>query len=139
IPLKIPGVLDKFVNHETATYPLNVTGAAADAHMMSFDPQAVIGLGPDAPPLARPAFLAIIASDVLALTLHRRANGRVDGFIVEAPSAGGHNAPPRGTMRLDEKGEPIYGDRDVVNLEKLRAIGLPFWLAGGSGAPGKLR
>jgi len=139
IPLKIPGVLDKFVNHETATYPLNVTGAAADAHMMSFDPQTVIGLGPDAPPLHRSTFLAIIASDVLALTLHRRANGRVDGFIVEAPSAGGHNAPPRGTMQLDEKGEPIYGDRDVVNLEKLRALGLPFWLAGGCGAPGKLR
>jgi nitronate monooxygenase len=139
IPLKIPGVLDKFVNHEMATYPLNVTGAASDAHTMSFDPQAVIGLGPDAPPLIRPTFLAIIASDVLALTLHRRANGRVDGFIVEAPSAGGHNAPPRGTMQLDEKGEPIYGDRDVVNLERLRALGLPFWLAGGCGAPGKLR
>jgi nitronate monooxygenase len=76
---------------------------------------------------------------VLALTLHRRANGRVDGFIVEAPTAGGHNAPPRGTMQLDEKGQPIYGDRDVVNLEKLRALGLPFWLAGGCGAPGKLR
>jgi nitronate monooxygenase len=139
IPLKIPGVLDKFVNHETATYPLNVTGAGSDAHVLSFDPQTVIGLGPDAAPLTRPTFLAIIASDVLALTLHRRANGRVDGFIVEAPSAGGHNAPPRGALQLDDKGEPIYGDRDVVNLEKLRALGLPFWLAGGCGAPGKLR
>jgi nitronate monooxygenase len=139
IPLKIPGVLDKFANHETATYPLNVTGAASDTHTLSFDPQAVIGLGPDAPPLTRPEFLAIIASDVLALTLQRRANGRVNGFIVEAPTAGGHNAPPRGALQLNADGEPIYGDRDVVNLEKLRALGLPFWLAGGSAAPGKLR
>jgi len=139
IPLKIPGVLDKFVNHEPATYPLNVTGAGSDGHMLTFDPQAVIGLGPDAAPLVRPTFLAIIASDVLALTLHRRANGRVDGFIVEAPTAGGHNAPPRGAMQLNADGEPVYGERDVVNLEKLRALGLPFWLAGGSGAPGKLR
>jgi len=139
IPLKIPGVLDKFVHHEPATYPLNVTGAAADGHMQEFDPQAIVGLGPDAAPLTRPMFLAIIASDVLALTLHRRANGKVDGFIVEAPTAGGHNAPPRGAMQLNAAGEPIYGDRDVVNLEKLRALGLPFWLAGGSAAPGKLR
>jgi len=139
IPLKIPGVLDRFANHESATYPLNVTGAGSEGHTLTFDPQAVIGLGPDAPPLVRPTFLAIIASDVLALTLHRRANGRVDGFIVEAPTAGGHNAPPRGTMQLNADGEPVYGDRDVVNLEKLRALGLPFWLAGGSAAPGKLR
>lgn len=139
IPLKIPGVLDKFVHHERATYPLNVTGTAADGHTQEFDPQAVVGFGPDAAPLTRPTFLAIIASDVLALTLHRRANGRVDGFIVEAPTAGGHNAPPRGAMQLNADGEPIYGDRDVVNLEKLRALGLPFWLAGGSAAPGKLR
>lgn len=139
IPLKIPGVLDTFVHHEPATYPLNVTGASADSHTQTFDPQAVIPLGSDAAPLTRPKFLAIIASDVLALTLQRRANGRVDGFIVEAPTAGGHNAPPRGTLQLNAAGEPVYGDRDVVNLEKLRALGLPFWLAGGAAAPGKLR
>ena len=27
IPMRIPGVLDAFVNHEAATYPLTVTGA----------------------------------------------------------------------------------------------------------------
>ena len=138
IPLKIPGVLDLFVNHDPATYPLAVTGAApGEAVTLSFDPRAVIG--PGASPLTRPRFLAIIASDVLALTLHRRANGRVDGFIVESPTAGGHNAPPRGPLQLSQQGEPIYGARDEVNLEKLKAIGLPFWLAGGSGSPGRLK
>ena len=32
----------------------------------------------------------------LATTLARKASGRVDGFVVEGPTAGGHNAPPRG-------------------------------------------
>jgi nitronate monooxygenase len=141
IPLKIPGVLDSFARHQAATYPFHVNGAAGPdgADLLSFDPQATIGLGPDAPPLTRPLFLAIVASDVLALTLQRRANGRVDGFIVEGPTAGGHNAPPRGALQLNAHGEPMYGGRDTVNIEKLRAIGLPFWLAGGAAAPGKLR
>jgi NAD(P)H-dependent flavin oxidoreductase YrpB (nitropropane dioxygenase family) len=70
--------------------------------------------------------------------LARKANGRVDGFVVEGPSAGGHNAPPRGDKRLNERGEPIYGEKDAVDLEKLAGLGLPFWLAGGTGRPGEI-
>lgn len=80
-----------------------------------------------------------MASDALALSLTRRANGKVDGFIIEGPTAGGHNAPPRGVLQLNERGEPVYGPRDVVDLEKVRAIGLPFWLAGGSATPEGVR
>lgn len=138
IPLKIPGALDRLARGDAATYPLYVTGAQpGDEFMLSFDPRAFV---PGEPPvLTRPKFLAIIASDVLALTLARKANGRVDGFIVEFPTAGGHNAPPRGRRQLNARGEPVYGERDIVDLEKLQAIGLPFWLAGGYGAPHKLR
>ncbi|MFN8644060.1 MAG: nitronate monooxygenase [Candidatus Binatia bacterium] len=136
IPMRIPGVLDRFVHHEAATYPLAVTGAE-EGVVQSFDPRAF--LGRVLPPLTRPRFLAIVASDVLALTLARKANGHVDGFIVEGPTAGGHNAPPRGALQLNARGEPIYGPRDVVNLEKLRAIGRPFWLAGGAGTAAGLR
>jgi len=138
IPMKIPGVLDRFATHQPATYPLTVSGAGADeAVQLSFDPREFVGAS--LPPLKRPTFLAIIASDVLALSLTRRANGKVDGFIVEGPTAGGHNAPPRGALQLNERGEPIYGPRDVVNLDKLKALGLPFWLAGGSGTPERVR
>jgi len=136
IPLKIPGVLDRFAHHEPATYPLAVSGAEEPV-LLSFDPREFVGLA--LPPLKRPTFLAIIASDVLALTLTKRANGRVDGFIVEGPTAGGHNAPPRGALQLNERGEPLYGPRDVVNLEKLKALGRPFWLAGGSGTAERVR
>ena len=137
IPLKIPGALDLLARHEAATYPLYVTGARPDdGYHVSFDPASIMP-GPR-PPLTRPKFFAIISSDVLALTLQRKANGRVDGFIVEGPTAGGHNAPPRGKPPLSATGEPVYGERDRVDLDKLKALGLPFWLAGGYGAPGKL-
>jgi nitronate monooxygenase len=135
IPMKIPGVLDRFARHEPATYPLTVSGG--DPVLLSFDPREFVGDG--LAPLTRPKFLAIIASDVLALTLARRANGAVDGFIVEGPTAGGHNAPPRGALQVNDRGEPIYGPRDVVNLEKLKALGLPFWLAGGAGTADRVR
>ena len=137
IPLKIPGALDQLALHQQATYPLHVTGAhSGDEFMIKFDPAEFF----DEPmaPLARPQFLAIISSDVLGLTMLRKANGKVDGFIVEGATAGGHNAPPRGKMQLTAGGEPIYGERDRVDLDKLRALGLPFWLAGGYGSPEKV-
>jgi nitronate monooxygenase len=138
IPLKIPGVLDAYVNHETATYPLYVVGAKEDTDTTcTFVPRDYV---PEpGGPLTRPYFLAIIASNTLALTMVKKANGRVDGFVVEGPTAGGHNAPPRGKLQLSEQGEPIYGERDVVDLPKLCEVGLPFWLAGGYGSAGKLR
>lgn len=138
IPVKIPGALDRLSRHEPAEYPLHVTNAPAGSEtMLSFVPEDLIGTA--RPPLARPMFLAIVASDVLAKTLQKKSNGRVDGFIVEGPTAGGHSAPPRGKMQLNERGEPVYGARDEVDLQKMRELGLPFWLAGGCGTPERLR
>jgi nitronate monooxygenase len=68
----------------------------------------------------------------------KRSEGAIDGFIIEGPTAGGHNAPPRGIMKLNKKSEPIYGERDSVDLEKMKSLGLPFWLAGGYGSGEKL-
>ena len=138
IPLRIPGVLDQFVNHELATYPLQVTGARdGDDNTMVFVPREFMER--DLPPLTRPRFLAIISSNTLATTMVRKANGQVDGFVIEGCTAGGHNAPPRGKLQLNETGEPIYGERDRVDLEKIRELGLPFWLAGGYGSAAKFR
>jgi nitronate monooxygenase len=138
IPLKVPGALDALARHEPATYPLAVTGAQpGDDHAVRFDPRDVMPV--DAPPLHRPDFLAIVSSATLATTMVKRANGRVDGFIVEGPTAGGHNAPPRGKPQFDAEGQPIYGERDVVDLGVLRGLGLPFWLAGGYGTPERLQ
>jgi nitronate monooxygenase len=137
IPLKIPGVLDGFVDHQPATYPLHVTGALDNEDAtMTFVPAEF--LEHELPKLERPKFLAIIASNVLAATMVKKANGRVDGFVIEGPTAGGHNAPPRGKLQLDQAGDAIYGERDRVDLDKIRELGLPFWLAGGYGTPEKL-
>jgi len=104
---------------------------------MNFDPSDYAE-GP-LPLLHRPRFLAIVSSNTLATSILRRANGRVDGFVVESPTAGGHNAPPRGKLQLNENGEPIYGERDEVDIAGLRALGVPFWMAGGYGSPQKVR
>jgi nitronate monooxygenase len=69
----------------------------------------------------------------------RRASGPVNGLVIESPTAGGHNAPPRGKLQLNAAGEPVYGERDHVNLAELRELGVPFWLAGGWGNAAKLR
>jgi nitronate monooxygenase len=138
IPLKVPEILARLARHESATYPLTVTGAfPGDDLEMTFAPDDFTH--GSLPPLDRPDFLAIIASDALAHVLIKKSTGRVDGFIVEGPAAGGHNAPPRGKLQLNDFGEPVYGERDRVDLQKLRDLGLPFWLAGGFGRAERLR
>jgi NAD(P)H-dependent flavin oxidoreductase YrpB (nitropropane dioxygenase family) len=138
IPREIPGALDQLAQHAVASLRLEVAGArAGDGDALRLDPARH---GGDAlPPLERPRFLPIISSNSLATLMMRKANGRVDGFVIEGPTAGGHNAPPRGEMRLSERGEPVYGERDVVDLALMRDTGLPFWLAGGEGSPEGLR
>lgn len=137
IPARIPGVLDRLAHHAPVRYPLSTVGAGdGDDAVLAFNPRDFIDL--DLPPLTRPTFLAIVASQVLAAALVKRSDGEVDGFVVEGPTAGGHNAPPRGKLQLNDAGEPLYGERDTVDLEKLRALGRPFWLAGGYGDGGKL-
>lgn len=142
IPLHIPGVLDAFTAHHAAEYRLAVTGAAQGQGveldtMMRLDPAEYVE--GSLPAMKRPRFLAIVSSNTLAATMLRRANGRVDGLVIESPTAGGHNAPPRGKLQLNAAGEPVYGERDQVNLAELRALGVPFWLAGGYGNAAKVR
>ncbi|MEO7043647.1 MAG: nitronate monooxygenase [Gemmatimonadaceae bacterium] len=136
IPREIPGVLDAFSEHRAASIRFDVDGlSATEAEYLTFDP-ALHGVE-QTMSMKRPRFIAIIAATSLAMTLARKANGRVDGFVVEGPTAGGHNAPPRGEPHLNDRGEPIYGDRDVVDLARIAELGLPFWIAGGAGAPEK--
>jgi NAD(P)H-dependent flavin oxidoreductase YrpB (nitropropane dioxygenase family) len=136
IPRDIPGLLDNLVRHQPVALPLHVTDAAAgEAFELRFDPLQILARMP--PPLRRPRFLAIIASATLAVSLARRTAG-VDGFVVEGPTAGGHNAPPRGPLAL-ANGQPVYGPRDEVDLAKIRALGLPFWLAGSYATPERLQ
>ncbi len=137
IPRTIPGVLDQLSHGQVAELTLDVAGAGPDNRFVTrFDPRTFAG--GEIPWLERPKFLAIVSSATLATMLARKSNGRVDGFVVEGPSAGGHNAPPRGAMQVNARGEPQYGPRDVADLSAFRALDLPFWLAGSYGAPERL-
>lgn len=140
VPREIPGVLDLFQMNRAASLKItlfNTTSSGADVHT-HFDPSQISreinGFN-----LKRPKFLAIISSATLAIHLARKSTGKVDGFIVEGPLAGGHNAPPRGPLKLNDGGEPIYGDKDDADLESIRSLGIPFWLAGDFGSPERLK
>ncbi|HPV78680.1 MAG TPA: nitronate monooxygenase, partial [Dermatophilaceae bacterium] len=88
--------------------------------------------------LPMPRVLAIVASTDLARGLAENPETRPDGFVVEGAAAGGHNAPPRGPRRVDEIGQPVYDERDVVDVADILSLGLPVWLAGGYGTPDKV-
>ena len=141
IPTQIPGVLDKLAKHESVRYMMDVKGSSReDDFSMDFAPKEIFSDTLEkVQNLLRPKFLPIISSVVLAKTLIRRSTGKVNGFVVEGHTAGGHNAPPRGKMRLSENGEPIFGEKDSPRLDKIKELGLPFWLAGGYDSPEKLK
>ena len=129
VPTHIPGVLEQLTRGEAVKLPLSVTGAPSDDPIsaLHFDPTPYLG----SQSLRRPRFVGIVSSHVLASALAKRSNGPVDGFVVERPSAGGHNAPPRGAFDVDAQGNPQYGERDVVDYDVLTGLGQPFWIGGG--------
>lgn len=134
IPRFIPSALDSLAEGLPVKLPLDVRGAKRGReHLLRFDPRQLTD--GEVLRLERPAFFAIVSSATVANVLTRKTNGRVDGLIVEGSSAGGHNAPPRGALRLDEAGEPIFGERDVPDLEAIARLGAPFWLAGSYASP----
>lgn len=138
IPKAIPAVLDDLAVGKPVELRLDVKGATdGDTFRARFDP--ATAMGGSASSVTRPAFLAIVSSHVLAVMLATKIDTPPDGFIVEAPTAGGHNAPPRGKRQLNAAGEPVYGDRDVPDLTVIADLGLPFWLAGGAAHPDWVR
>jgi nitronate monooxygenase len=138
IPSAIPAILDRLAEGVAVEMKLDVKGAAReDGFRVQFDP--AVALNGAVREVKRPVFLAIVSSHVLASMLAGKIEIPVDGFVVEGPTAGGHNAPPRGKLRLNEAGEPVYGDRDVADLAAIGDLGLPFWLAGGQADPDRIR
>ena len=123
IPNQIPAVLQSYAMRQTASYKLDVAGTN-EKHLMTLDPRPFISAGRE---LKKPRFFAIISHHALAMRL--ASTVEVDGFIIEGPTAGGHNAPARG-KDLDEAGQPVYGERDQPDLARMRSLRKPFWLAG---------
>lgn len=133
IPREIPALLRGLASHRRVRLPVDVAGAPYGEHGVELDPEDL--LGPGLPPARRPRFLAIVSAHALASYLARDAEIRPDGFVVEGPQAGGHNAPPRGRAVHDELGQPVFGPRDLADVPSVAALGLPFWLAGSFDTP----
>ncbi len=135
IPIAIPGILDKLANWESTELKLNVADKTDDQEfLMKFNP--AVYKEECNIELTRPAFLGIVSSDIIARTLMRKSTGEVDGFIIENHHAGGHNAPPRRQKGGDAN---CYSEKDVPDLSRIKALGKPFWLAGGYANPEKYK
>jgi nitronate monooxygenase len=136
IPREIPRVLDQLSLHQPTHLKIRVENA--EDILLEFDPSLVL---PNIKqnPLKRPWFFPVVSSATLALNLKKKAQGSIEGFIVEGHQAGGHNAPPRGQFSYNEIGEPIYGERDQVLPEDMQALGLPFYFAGNVARPESLK
>ena len=137
IPLAIPGILDKLSRWEPVELAVELAaGKPETPPTLAFDPRPWhVG---DAPELCRPAFLPIVSSDIVAKTVRRRATGEIQGLVVEHHSAGGHNAPPRRVRGASADDAPRFGPRDEPDIDRIQALGLPFWLGGSYGSPEKL-
>ncbi|MFA6463409.1 MAG: nitronate monooxygenase [Candidatus Paceibacterota bacterium] len=135
IPHQVPKIIDAILAGAKLEYILDVTGGSAENPVkIEFDPVAFLG---GSLSCTRPKFYPIVSSYVLAARLAKNC----DGFIVESPTAGGHNAPPRKGKDAvySPEGIPLYGPKDNVDWEKMRGLGKPFWIAGSMASPEALQ
>lgn len=134
IPRELPKLIRQLAKLEVGSVPVDVIGGPAQ--LTTINP---LDFVPASTKIKKPKFLAIISVDVLGAYLARDEETRPDGFIIEHNSAGGHNAPPRGKWEFDANGEPIYGPKDIADIEKMKKLELPFWLAGTYGSPERVK
>lgn len=131
LPRTIPNVLDGLSKNEETTMEATVTNGKN--YRFYFNPKKIIGNPTE---LKRPPFLAIINGHLAA-----RGVSKADGYVVEGPNAGGHNAPAR-SKSLTESGEPAFGEKDNLDLEAFQRFLIknmgernlpkqqPYWFAG---------
>ncbi len=127
IPAQIPLALNQLSQGLPATLSIDVKDATKK-HSITFDPACIPGVPST---LKRPQFLAIVSSHALVAYLNKDEITKPDGYVIEGHVAGGHNAPPRN--------KSDYTDADTANLQKIRDLGSPFWLAGGYATPEKVK
>ncbi len=133
IPRQIPDLIDAIAEGRPIQYNVEVVGIDGKVvtRTLNFDSKFKETFGSELPPMKKPGFIPIVASNALALTFAKKYEGRVAGLVIEGPTAGGHNAPPR-TPGFNEHGEPtlVYGEKDVVDYKRVAELGVPFWIAG---------
>lgn len=145
LPTQIPDILDALCEKRPAKYRISILDGSPQEMVLDID--ILLSRVSEASQNAvqnitmnRPAFFPIVSLETTANILWKKTGGRCDGFIVEHPVvAGGHNPSPRGWKGdVNDHGEPIYGERDEVDVLEMQKFGMPFWLAGGYACPEKL-
>jgi len=140
IPRQIPDVIDAIAEGRVVHYDVDYAGidGKTKKYAMSFDPKKFFGS--ELPPMKKPGFIPIVASTALAILFATKIEGDIAALVVEGPTAGGHNAPPR-TPAINADGEQIlvYGEKDVVDYAKLVALGVRFYIGGSCASPERLR
>lgn len=138
IPSAIPGIIENISRGDETVLSLYVEQNKNNQEFKArLNPKNF--LPNDIFPLKKPEFIGIISSDIVAKTMVRKATGKITGFVVENYTAGGHNAPPRKNHNAGENDLPAFTERDTPNLENIKKLGLPFWLAGGFNSNQKLK
>jgi len=138
IPLEIPKAIEGLGRNEAVSFGLHVKGSSTGApYILKFDPKDVFGDHCPTPKV--PYFFPIVSSVTLANLLVKKCGDGISGLIIEGLTAGGHNAPPRGKTQYNERGEPMYGKRDEVDFEKIKSLGIPFFVAGSFASPEKIK
>ncbi len=129
IPIQIPEVINALYENRTATYRVPVIGKKVTSYDMSFNPESFFGEKISIK--KKPGFIPIIASNLLASILVKKLPiGSISGFVIEEPTAGGHNALPRK--------DGVYGLKDKVDYKGIAQLGLPFWIGGTKASPEEL-
>ncbi|HEY5588790.1 MAG TPA: nitronate monooxygenase [Candidatus Paceibacterota bacterium] len=130
IPLQIPKVIADIYSNNTVSYTIPVVGKNITTYEMKFNPKSFFGQNLEIK--RKPKFLPIISSNLLAqIYINKLPPGSIYGFVIEEPTAGGHNAPPRNKVE--------YGAKDIVNYSEIEKLGLPFWIGGSFASPEKLK
>lgn len=142
IPKQIPQMLNNYADYKEASYALDVKGAKAGEFKMRLDPCKFVPTRLVGRKLKRPRFLTIVARHELAEFMEkekREPDKGVDGYIVAYSGINaGHSAPPR-KEKDKTAAEPTYTpENDYADLQVMRGLGKPFWLAGGQADPDKL-
>ena len=139
-PDGLPAICSRLAHHRAVAHNLLVLyREAGEVFTVPFDPRLVADGKLAQNPLRRPAFLAIASLESMVELLAQSQSEAPDGFIIEHHTAGGHNAGPQGPIRTDSEGQPLYGAKDEPDLQAIRRVGLPFWVAGGYGSREKLQ
>ncbi|MEA3306290.1 MAG: nitronate monooxygenase [Elusimicrobiota bacterium] len=138
-PSHLPGMIRLLCKHKDAVLPLKVygTNSKSGEFFAKLRPSTLLGNSPAQ--VSCPKFLAIVSSLTLADALYSNPETRPYGFVIEFPEAGGHNAAPA-KMKFDSQGQAVmvYTESDRADVPDIKALGLPFWLAGSYGSANSL-